>query len=150
VPADADEVDPLLPERSKIFSESLRSVNVKIAGVIAKYGTDLGNFLEDSRLIVYMHYGHEQSVRAQSFSDQIWIYPAAGCRRYKCHLETVLLQGSERLKDCFVFNHRTDQMLPACLLAIPGEAENGEIVALGSATCEDHLVTLSIDYSSDS
>jgi hypothetical protein len=60
--ADAQEVNPLVPQGSVVLAEALCSVNVEVRGMVTEDIADLGEGLFDPRLVVHVHHRHQESV----------------------------------------------------------------------------------------
>ena len=126
------------------FAGGLRRVDVEDDAALAAHRADRRNVLDDPDLVVHVHDGNEDGVRAQRRLHLVEVEQAVFLNVEISHLEALALELAHRVEHCLVLGLDRDQMLAARLIELRG-ALQGQVVGFSGTRSPDDLARIGVD-----
>jgi hypothetical protein len=106
------------------------------------YGSNIGDGLNRSRLIVRMHHGYHRRVFTNQAGEELGIYDSSAIDRKDCDIIALALtQMLDGMKDRVMLDGGNNEMLPAHSVGT-GDAHDSEIARLRASTGKNNLMGL--------
>src|SRR5262249_25724518 len=129
-----------------LFAEPLHCVGVEEQAVASANCAQLGDRLDRSDFVIGGHNRNQDGVRSNRLFQGINQHQTGSIYRQVGSFKTFLFcQIFDAVKDGVVLDGGCDNV-PAFRLQEPGDAENGQIGALGSAAGENNLTGFTLEY----
>lgn len=124
------------------FSKCLNGIGVEENAPFETHGSEIGDGLDGSRLIVGMHHGYDCRVLANHAGEELGIYDSGVIHRKDCDIITfALTQMLGGMKDRVMLDGGNNEMFAARGMGT-ADAHDSEIAGLRASAGKNNLVGL--------